>query len=224
MKQKEYLKEVRKQIFYIFDRNSIEEELKEHLQDSIQNLLEEGFSYEEAEKQAVLHMGDPVETGKMLNKVHRPLLGYFWMLSQIIVIMIAILAPISILTTGYMSLKMLTPTTVKNSTKITPVNVEFEISTHRVKIDNICMENDGEYNLTYRAWIKRDYSRAGWSSDLFYIHDKEGNSLREGGFQGNSILGCYGSKTFQWPLDNVLYLTGKDGTEVKLNLKEYIYE
>ncbi len=224
MKQKEYVEQVRKQIYFIFDRNSIEEELKAHIQDSILDYMEEGLSYEEAEKQAVSNMGDPVETGKMLNKEHRPLLGYFWMISQIIVVWISILFAFSLLTTGFMSLKMLTPTTVKNSGQTIPVNVEFEISTHRVTIDNICIENDGEYNLTYRAWVKRDYSRAGWSSDLFYIHDKEGNSLREGGFQGNSILGCYGSKTFQWPLDNVLYLTGKDGTEVKLNLKEYIYE
>ena len=53
MKKQEYLDIVTRQVRYIFDREFIEAELKEHLEDSIQDLMEDGFSYEEAEEQAV---------------------------------------------------------------------------------------------------------------------------------------------------------------------------
>ena len=51
MNRQDFLKQVSKEIHFIFDRKSIEKELNEHLDDSITDLMEEGLSREEAESQ-----------------------------------------------------------------------------------------------------------------------------------------------------------------------------
>ena len=71
MKKKEFLSIVRKQIRYVFVRDTIEEELKQHLNDSMETLIEEGFQWQDAEEEAVRQMGDPVEVGMLLNKEHK---------------------------------------------------------------------------------------------------------------------------------------------------------
>lgn len=50
----------------------IEDELKDHIEEQIRAYQEDGFSYDEAEKNAILDMGDPVEVGTELNRIHRP--------------------------------------------------------------------------------------------------------------------------------------------------------
>ena len=57
MKKDEFLSIVRKQIHFVFDRDRIEDELKQHLADSIENLIGEGFSWQDAERIAVEQMG-----------------------------------------------------------------------------------------------------------------------------------------------------------------------
>ena len=90
MKKQEFLSIVRKQIRYVFVRDAIEEELKQHLNDSMEALIEEGLPWQEAEEEAVRQMGDPVEVGVMLNKEHKPLLGYLLAMSRIILFLLII--------------------------------------------------------------------------------------------------------------------------------------
>ena len=103
MTKQEYLQTVRKQIHYIFDRDTIETELSQHLEDSIYDLMEDGHSREEAEDLAVQQMGDPISTGKMLNQEHHPLLGYLCMATS------AILIPLLILGIFYICLLYTSP-------------------------------------------------------------------------------------------------------------------
>lgn len=53
-------------------RPYIEEEYRAHLEDQINANKEEGMPDEEAEKNAVLDMGNPVEVGISMDKIHRP--------------------------------------------------------------------------------------------------------------------------------------------------------
>lgn len=52
--------------------DSIAEELKDHILDQAEVFEEEGADHEQALELAVREMGDPVETGVALDRIHRP--------------------------------------------------------------------------------------------------------------------------------------------------------
>ncbi len=224
MTKQEYLQQVRKQIHYVFDRNKIEEELEQHLEDSICDLLQDGYTYEEAEYQAVEQMGNPIETGKLLNKEHHPLIGYLCSASTIL--MWLLLVPflyIIIFSIGDSIFERIADHTRYKEEQIAILDIDFEIPTHKIHLESIGYSNHGYYYITYHATTKRSYSRAGWSSYHFNVEDYEGNIL--GGSSASHNFGqITGTKQFDWPEDDTLYLRCPDGTEIILDLKEYCDE
>lgn len=68
----DYITTVKEQIRNNKAKSLIEDELKDHLEEQIKAFQEDGLSYVEAEQKAILDMGDPVEVGTELNRVHRP--------------------------------------------------------------------------------------------------------------------------------------------------------
>lgn len=86
MQINEFLNSVCDQIKYKPIRNTIAEELKDHIEDKKEELIEMGQNEEEAEKNAVEQMGDAEIIGKQLNKVHRPRLD--WKLLIILVVLL----------------------------------------------------------------------------------------------------------------------------------------
>ena len=86
MQINEFLNSVCNQIKYKPIRNAISEELKNHIEDKKEELIEMGQNEEEAEKNAVEQMGDAEIIGKELNKVHRPRLD--WKLLIILVVLL----------------------------------------------------------------------------------------------------------------------------------------
>lgn len=86
MQINEFLNLVCEQIKYKPIRNTIAEELKDHIEDKKEELIEMGQNEEEAEKNAVEQMGDAEIIGKELNKVHRPRLD--WKLLIILVVLL----------------------------------------------------------------------------------------------------------------------------------------
>lgn len=86
MQINEFLNSVCEQIKYKPIRNTIAEELKSHIEDKKEELIEMGKNEEEAEKNAVEQMGDAEIIGKELNKVHRPRLD--WKLLIILVVLL----------------------------------------------------------------------------------------------------------------------------------------
>lgn len=68
----EYLKTVTEQIRCKQARESVREEMAGHLEDQMQECMKEGMNRQEAEEFAVKQMGDPLEIGISLDRVHRP--------------------------------------------------------------------------------------------------------------------------------------------------------
>lgn len=67
------------------DRKAVEEELREHLEDKIEDLKRfYHLSREEAEEMALGQMGDAAEIGRAMAKIHRPWWGYLWQVSRIV--------------------------------------------------------------------------------------------------------------------------------------------
>ena len=69
---KEYMKTLEEQIQNKRARALVSEEINGHIEEQAQGYEEEGMSREDAKREAVRQMGDPVETGCALNRIHRP--------------------------------------------------------------------------------------------------------------------------------------------------------
>lgn len=76
MKLEQYLEAVSEQIRYTKIRPSVTEELKNHILDQADAYVECGAMEDEALERAVREMGDPVETGAALDRIHRPKMSW----------------------------------------------------------------------------------------------------------------------------------------------------
>lgn len=77
-----WLGEAVKQIRFVPDRKVVFEELAAHIQDRSDDLVTRGYTREEADERTLRAMGDPSEIGKQLDLVHKPWLGWLWMVSR----------------------------------------------------------------------------------------------------------------------------------------------
>lgn len=72
----EYLKNVLEQVRCKKAHGCIEQELRDHLEDQISDNISCGMDEKKAVEEAVKDMGDPIETGIMLDKIHRPRMAW----------------------------------------------------------------------------------------------------------------------------------------------------
>lgn len=84
------------------DRKAVRAELYAHLEDKQADLrrIFPDISPEEAERRAVESMGDPEELGKELAKIHKPWLGYLWVVSRWMAVLASLAIVASILLGG----------------------------------------------------------------------------------------------------------------------------
>ena len=96
-KTEEFLEEIISYIKFVFDRDEIRLELKDHMMDKMEYYIESGYGGEEAEKLTIKDMGDPREIGVELDKQHNPVIGWIWRITHIAVVLLMI---INIFTVG----------------------------------------------------------------------------------------------------------------------------
>lgn len=80
----EYLEKLLSQIRCKKARTYILDEIKSHMEEQVEDNLKEGMDLQQAEKMAVADMGNPVEVGISLDRIHRP--GTPWRLFIIMAI------------------------------------------------------------------------------------------------------------------------------------------
>lgn len=101
-----YLEKLLSQIRCKKARPYIAEEIRDHIECQIADNLSEGMSYEEAEKNAVTDMGDPVEVGISLDRIHKPKIAWKLLVIVGILSLFGILLQQSILSQpGYQELE-----------------------------------------------------------------------------------------------------------------------
>ena len=88
-------------IKYPPDRRAVYDELRQHMDDRCEDFLEQGLSKEEAVDKVVNVMGDPHELAVQLAAIHRPFWGFACSITKGLMRIMAIVALISILITGY---------------------------------------------------------------------------------------------------------------------------
>ncbi len=76
MKKEEYLQLVTDQIRWKKARSDVKTELENHILDQMESYRNEGMEEQEAMEQAILEMGDPIEVGVELDRIHRPKMSW----------------------------------------------------------------------------------------------------------------------------------------------------
>ena len=79
----EYIKLLLEQVRFQKAHKTIADEIRSHIEDQIEANVSEGMDKDTAEKQAVEDMGDPVEAGIALDRVHRPKMAWGIVLATI---------------------------------------------------------------------------------------------------------------------------------------------
>jgi hypothetical protein len=77
---------------FIVDHRSIKRELKSHINDLIEEHHWQSLSNVELDKRIMEEMGPPDEIGKELNKIHHPIIGYVWVITRVVFIVIVCLS------------------------------------------------------------------------------------------------------------------------------------
>ena len=73
------------------DRYVIAEELKAHYEDHVRDLERIGYEEGLAEERALAAMGDPEEIGRAMDRAHKPWLGWLWIISRWLILMLSLL-------------------------------------------------------------------------------------------------------------------------------------
>ncbi|MBD5544883.1 MAG: hypothetical protein HDR01_11760 [Lachnospiraceae bacterium] len=115
MELHEYLDTLSEQIRCKKARPVIIEEMEKHIEDQAQAYRKEGMGEEKAMAKAVLEMGDPVEAGIALDRVHRPKMQWTLVALVVLLSMIGMIMQIVIFKTGCLS----------NEENITTIRDEF---------------------------------------------------------------------------------------------------
>lgn len=223
MKKAEFLKTVRKEIHYIFARNEIEKELEQHLNESVEDLLAEGLSIDEAEAQAVLQMGDAKEIGRELNKVHNPLIGYLIVLTRCILLLM--IFPIySILWIGGHNLAfMIFPSEIEEYVEKYEVNMSIDTPMHYLKVDDLYFCNDDEYYITLRSFQKVWKARANNTFEVKLV-DQAGNTIPTAATNYFAGMTVRHNVYFMKDEMSSIFIHTRDGQVLEISLEEETYE
>jgi len=146
-----YIKQVLKQVKFIVDHRSIKRELNSHIQDLMDEHQWQDLSEDELNLKILEEMGDPIDLGQSLNQVHKPILGYIWVVSRSIFIIVLCLSLFNIYKT-LESTSFSRQTRTDDKLKVNDVVIGVE---NTLGIDHS--------NLKYRDWdihevIEFDYS------------------------------------------------------------------
>ena len=92
-------------IYYPPDREAVTQELYWHYDDAIECLMADGFDKERAEAAALEAMGDAREVGKLLQRVHKPWLGWLSLVSAIALAIALFFGFISLVSSGFYTVR-----------------------------------------------------------------------------------------------------------------------
>jgi len=146
-----YIKQVLKQVKFIVDHRSIKRELNSHIQDLMDEHQWHNLSEDELNLKILEEMGNPIDLGQSLNQVHKPILGYIWVVSRSIFIIVLCLSLFNIY-------KTLESTSFSRQTR---TDDKLKVNDVVIGVENT-LGND-QSNLKFRDWdihevIEFDYS------------------------------------------------------------------
>lgn len=194
-----YIEAILSYVKFSFDRSEIRTELKSHLLDRIEDYTEAGQA-EDAEELAIAAMGNAEEIGLELNRQHKPLLGWLWLLSRLAVVLLIIVDLYVVGLPVLMSLFGHNP-----GKDIEKANIVYNITVNkRVQLDdrvinfrNVIYEKDGDLTIIYNYYEARFWG-ARWSLvNIGTISDNLGNQYFTGSDGSDGGIRPLGRRTVE---------------------------
>jgi len=180
-----YINTVVSQIKFPFDRRSIARELEDHIDELECFYLDIRLDEDEAQRRAVNEMGDPLEIGKALNQEHKPMLGWLWIVSKYLCILLGVFSFFLVSSKIYASWEMskeIAPPVFAGSAVFESIgddtskmhviydesiNQRLEMKSETLVFERILQNSDGTIILLYQS-IK-DFDPLGLDVGLFPI-------------------------------------------------------
>ncbi len=86
-----WLSQAAKPVYFPPDRRTVEAELVEHFEERVEGFTTHGMGSVEAMRSAVERLGDPRQTGALLQKVHKPWLGWLLRTARVLLVLLVVL-------------------------------------------------------------------------------------------------------------------------------------
>lgn len=186
-KGEEFLDDVLSFIKFPFDRATIRKELESHLQDKIEDYIEQGYDEEAAEQLSISNMGEAKEIGTELNREHNPFVGWLWMLTRTAIILLIV---INVFIAGVPVVMSLFRSNLVNdipkSNIVYSIKVDKKVQLDDTVIDftDVILEKNGQLDIFYEYYDTRLWG-TGWSlGDIGTISDNLGNVYFSGSGYG----------------------------------------
>lgn len=103
MEKRDFLNILEEQIRSKRARPMIIKEIEAHIEDQKRDFMADGMAEKEAEEAAVLEMGDPVEAGVALDRIHRPRMEWSVLAGVIFISILGLMLQYTVMMTAYPS-------------------------------------------------------------------------------------------------------------------------
>lgn len=90
--KKRFLKDVLDQVNFVFDHGSIRKELLQHMEDLEEHFEPSAHKDLQVDSWVIQEMGDARLIGRQLNRVHNPWLGWLWVASQVVLVLMVVIS------------------------------------------------------------------------------------------------------------------------------------
>lgn len=189
--KEEFLQKVLSYIKLPFDRKEIYNELSNHIEDRANDFIEEGFTSEESIKKAIEVMGDATDVGRELNQMHKPLLGWLWKISDILVKVIGAIVILNLFLLIIRSINLTSPLSYFEKNEIVyhlEVNEQAQIDNRIIKITDIIYDIDGTLSIFFKTYSDSMFV-TWWSFDnIGTITDESGNEYYGGSGSSGGLI------------------------------------
>ena len=214
------------------DRRAVRSELSAHLEDKaldFQRIFPD-LTEAEARERAVSEMGDPMEIGKELAKVHKPWLGYIWRASQVLLglVLLSFLAEVGTLAphAGIRSDREAEPGWVVEAAFAGQEPVRINNYTLWVE-EAALIQGMGELHITWRAASPRFWEMPdGEFSQAWTAVDDRGTvytSIWDQTWDGERMLPYVGSVQFTgalvWSGEQTVYGVPQEAQWIQINIE-----
>ena len=210
----EYLEQVTKHVRFKKDHLSIRSELRAHMEDRMEEFLEDGYTEEEAQRMALEVMGDAGEVGEALDKEHSPFLGWVWWLVRACrIAMVLLLLPTMlnmVLVTGYTVFDIIQGYDILPEEKygelifLTKPDARGRIDDVHIIIDVVRRYEDGTLEVCYRTWMNPFSRSQKWTFDFgncFFSEDGQYN-FHGGGSSSGGLIQHHRTRLEEFPSDS----------------------
>mgnify|MGYP000856600267 CR=1 FL=1 len=182
-KKESFLSEVLHCIRFPFDREKIRAELESHIEDRAEDYEGKGSDREAAVDLAVRDMGNAREIGQALNRQHNPVLGWIWLVTDVLAVLTAACLIVTLvlpLLSSLLPFHRLDPIPASDIIYQTKVDKKVKLDDMVIHISDVVYDTNGDLSVDYEYFDVRLWG-SGWSfSNIGEISDNLGNHYLDG--------------------------------------------